>query len=159
MKPYLLRGDPQPIIVPVAAAAVINQGDIVYLDTTAKAAHEVAHATNLATTQEAVHDGFLGVALDQHLASMPAGFIRVATEGVWRFNLRVATTAKAIGQMYGVDSVAGGATGAALNDQLVATATANLSVGRLVKPTVAADTKVDVRIRGLGVCGGVQTMA
>lgn len=158
MKPYLLRGDPQPIIVPVAAAAVINQGDIVYLDTTAKAAHEVAHATNLATTQEAVHDGFLGVALDQHLASMPAGFIRVATEGVWRFNC-VAAAAKAIGQMFGVTTVGAGATAAAMDDTLIATATANLSVGRLVKPTVTADVTVDVRIRGLGVCGGVQTMA
>lgn len=159
MKPYLLRGDPQPIIAPVAAAEVINQGDIVYLDTTAKSAHTVAHATSVVATQQAVHDGLLGVALDQHLATMPAGFIRVATEGVWRFNLRVATTAKAIGQMYGVDTVAGGATGAALDDQLVATATGKLSVGRLVKPTVAADTTVDIRIRGLGVCGGVLAMA
>ena len=158
MKPYLLRGDPQPIIAPVAAAAVINQGDIVYLDTTAKAAYTVAHATNLATTQEAVHDGFLGVALDQHLATMPAGFIRVATEGVWRFNL-TATSAKAIGQMYGVNSLAGAATGVALNDTLVAVATGNLAVGRLVKPTVAADTTVDVRIRGLGVRGGTLIMA
>jgi len=158
MKAYLLRGDPQPIIVPVAAAAVIYPGDLVYLDTTAKAAENVAHAGALAVTQEALHDAFLGVALDQHLASMPAGFIRVASEGVWRFNI-AATTAKAIGQMYGVATVGSGTGDAALNQTLIATATANLSVGRLVKPTVAADATVDVRIRGLGVCGGMQTMA
>jgi len=76
-------GETNPVVLPVLSATVIEIGDLVYLDTgTTKPAGALTYGASLAATQEAFHDKFAGVAMQQSRAGDTQD-IRVATTGVF----------------------------------------------------------------------------
>ena len=83
-------GETNPVVLPVASATVIEIGDLLYLDTTAKPAGLHSYGASLAATQETFHDTFAGVAMQQSRAGDTQD-IRVATSGVFEFACASAT--------------------------------------------------------------------
>ncbi len=113
------------------AATVIEIGDLVYLEpTTAKPAGGLTDGGSLAAKQEAFHDKFAGVAMQQSRAGDTQD-IRVATTGVFEFDCASARSRWAT--RIGVDDNAGGT--ALVNQQVIAVAAANpeLSIGYCAK--------------------------
>lgn len=108
--------------------------------------------TNLATTQEAFHDAFLGVSEQEVNAGTPRP--RINTAGVHEFDCASGTWA--IGALVGPAKQSGNL----LEDQKVASvATANLAIGRVAVPVLSASTKVLVKIMSTIMDGGAQVMA
>lgn len=148
-------GETNPVMCPVDSATVIEIGDLVYMDTDdAKPASTAAlWDTNLATTQEAFHDAFLGVAMQQS-RSGDTDPIRVATSGVFEF--AAASDTYELGALVGPDKD----TGDALLDQTVEdVAGANLAVGRIARREGSATTTVLVDVVSTVMRGGPQAMA
>ena len=148
-------GETNPVMCPVDSATVIEIGDFVYLDTDdAKPASSQADQGTEALNQEAFHDNFLGVAMQQSPSGDTAD-IRVATSGVFEFVCPSGTFE--LGALVGVDEASGGTS---LEDQQVASvATANLAVGRVAKRVASASTSVLVDIVSTVMRGGPQAMA
>lgn len=148
-------GETNPVVLAVDSATVIEIGDLIYLSSgEAKPAGDQADQSSEAANQEAFHDAFAGVALQQSRAgdSTP---IRVATTGVFEF-VCVSDTFE-VGELIGVDEAA---SGTALESQVVASvSTANLAIGRCAKRVPAADTRVLVDIVSTILYGGPQTAA
>jgi hypothetical protein len=146
-------GDPQHIEAAVDSATVIGIGDLLWLDTDdAKPAADKAWDTNIATTQEAFHDVFLGLALEQSRAGDTAP-ISVATGGLVEFDCAAATFE--LGALVGPAKQ----TGNAIESQkVVSVATANLAIGRVAKRYASNTTKVLVEIISTVMRGGPQTM-
>src|SRR5262249_48946838 len=120
-------GETNPVVLPVASAMVIEIGDLVYFDSgTLKPAGALTYGASLAATQEAFHDKFAGVAMQQSRAGDTQD-IRVATGGVFEFPCASATFE--VGARIGVDKNAGGT--ALLDQQVIAVGASNpeLSVG------------------------------
>lgn len=142
-------GDTNPVKVLVDSANVIEKGDMCTLETDdVRAAASEAWDTNLATTQENFHDGFLGVAA-QRSRNGDTDAIRINTSGVYEFDTASAT--------YEVGDLVGPAkqTGNALESQKVASVAGhNLAVGRVAKQYAAATTKVYVEILSVIMRGG-----
>ncbi len=155
-------GETNPIVIPVDSATVIEIGDLVFLETDdARPAGQDTNGdgtgdlwnTNLATTQEAFHDKFAGVAMQRSRAGDTSP-IRVATSGVFEF-LATSDTYE-LGQLVGPKK----ATGNNLVNQTVEdVATANLAVGRVAKREGAATTRVLVDVVGTVLHGGPQVPA
>jgi hypothetical protein len=147
------HGDTEPVLVPVASATVIEIGDLVYLSGGAAVpAFDLADTGTEAGNQEAFHDLFIGVAMQQSLNG-ETDDIRVATAGVFEFDCLSASLA--LGALVGADEEG---TGTALENQVVASvATANLAVGRVHKATTSATT-VLVSIVGTVNWGGPQAL-
>lgn len=156
-------GDTKPVVSnDVASATVIEIGDLVLQDASdsnnPKPASDIGaipgtHAT-LAAAQEAFHDEFLGVAMQRS----PAGAtnrVRVATAGVFEFACASATFA--LGALVGLDDNAGGT--ALEHQQVIAVATPNLAIGRVVKDYPSATTSVLVEIVSTVTAGGPQAAA
>lgn len=144
-------GDTNPVVAAVDANTVIEIGDLVLLDTDdAKPASAFAWTTNLATTQDAFDDKFLGVAMQRSRAGETAP-IRVATTGVFEFDCASATFE--LGDLVGVSANAGGT--ALLNQQVVKVASAQYAVGRVAKRQAAAAGSVLVDVRSTVMTGGV----
>lgn len=149
------RGATEPQTVPVDSATVIEIGDAVYLNTDdALPAGDLAWSTNLAGTQEAFHDVFLGIAMQQSRA-LDTKDIRIATKGVVEMICASATFEP--GDLVGLDDNAGGT--ALLPQQVIAVATENLAIGRVATRVGSAATVVEVRIVGTNMHGGPQAMA
>jgi hypothetical protein len=148
-------GDTSPVMLPVDSATVIEIGDLVYLDTDdAKPASSIADTATLAGNQEALHDVFVGVAM-QASASGETAPIRVATSGV--FELACASATFEVGALIGATEDDGGT---ALEDQkAIAVAGANLAIGRCAKRVNPAGTSVYVDIVSTVLKGGPQVMA
>ena len=149
-------GETNPVVLPVASATVIEIGDLVYLDTTAKPAAALTYGASLAATQEAFHDKFAGVAMQQSRAGDTQD-IRVATSGVFEFGCASATFE--VGARIGADDNAGAT--ALLNQQVIAVNVANpeLSVGYCAKRVNPAGTSVLVDIIGTVTHAGPQAVA
>ena len=148
MKSSIHENNPLPF--PVAANVVIEQGDLVCVAAnSAVASTAVAWNTNIAATQEDVHDALFGVSLDAHSATAKAGNITVATTGIHTFTCSD-EVAKAAGTFYGVAKASGNAT----LQTVVSVATANLEVGTLVYPKAANATSVKLQMRGTIPTGG-----
>jgi hypothetical protein len=157
-------GDTNPVVLPVDSATVIDIGDLVWLDT--DDAKPAGHDTNgdgtgdlwntsLAVTQEALHDKFVGVAMQRSRAGDTTP-IRVATSGV--FELDTASATYEVGTLVGADKAAGNN----LLDQQVKALSAgqeNLAVGRVAKRVQPAGTRVLVDIQSTVMTGGPQPMA
>lgn len=146
-------GDTNPVLVPVSAFVVIEIGDLVMLNAgNAEPASDLADTGTEAGNQEAFHDLFIGVAMQQSRSGDTAP-IRVATTGVFEFDCVSATLA--LGAFVGSDE---DGTGTMLQPQVVAAvATANLAIGRVEK-AIAAATSVLVRIVSTVSLGGPQSM-
>jgi hypothetical protein len=150
-------GETNPVVVPVAAATVIDIGDLVYQDTNqAKPAGALTYGATLAATQETFHDAFLGVAMQRSRAGDTQP-IRVATRGVFEFDCASATFE--LGARLGLDDNAGGT--ALLNQQVIAVPTANpeRSIGYCAKRVGSAGTNVLVDIVGTVTHAGPQAAA
>lgn len=147
------RGDAAQVLVPIDSATVINIGDLVVLSSgKAIPAASVTWDTNLATTQEAMHDGFIGVAMEQSRDGDTAD-ISVATSGEVEFDC--ASASFALGALVGSAKQSGNAIE---NQKVVSVATANLAIGRVVRVYTSV-TKVVVRIQSVVLMGGPQAMA
>ena len=145
------HGDTKPIMSPaVDTAAVVEIGDLV--SETPEAAADTTWDTNIATTQEAFHDVFLGVA-EQRSRAGDTDPIRVATSGVFEFDCASATFA--VGDLVGTAKQ----TGNGIESQkVVAVATPSLAIGRVVEAG-ASITKVKVEIDSTIVTGGPRAAA
>jgi hypothetical protein len=145
-------GDASPVkSAAVVTDTVIEIGDLV-TETPAPAA-DVTWDTNIATTQEAFHDVFLGVS-GQRSRDGDTDSVRVDTRGVFRFPCASATFD--IGDFVGPAK----ASGNALESQkVVGVATANLAIGRVVAQYDSATTEVLVEIVSTIVHGGPQAAA
>ena len=136
-------GETNPVVLPVASGTVIEIGDLVYLDTTAKPAADLSYGASLAATQEAFHDKFAGVAMQQSRAG-DTDDIRVATTGV--FELGCASATFEVGARIGVDDNTAG--DELLSQQVIAVNVGNpeLSVGYCAKRVNPAGTSVLVDV-------------
>lgn len=150
-----VSGETRPLRLPVDAARVVNAGDMVYLATDdVRSAAEFPWTTDLATTQAAFHDVYLGVALSSHGASDPAGELMVATQGLFEFDCDAATFLP--GALVGPAKQ----TGNALESQKVAAVGGiTLPTGRVAKHYASNTTKVLVEIQGVIPTGGIQAPA
>lgn len=120
----------------VDATTVIETGDMLFLDTDdVKPASSFTWDTNLATTQAAFKDLFVGIAVDSHPSSV-AGSILVMTEGV--FEMDSPSTAWQWGALVGPDQSGGNS----MLDQTVETAVAASACG-IVRD---AGTKTRVKV-------------
>lgn len=146
--------DTDQITCAVDATTVIEIGDFLGLVTDdARPASSFADLGTEAANQEAFHDVFLGVALQAHRSTDPAGDIVIATAGVFEFIAASATYQP--GAFVGVDE--DGAGTALLDQTVAAVATANLAVGRVVKLATSA-TRVLVEIVSTVIRGGPQSL-
>ena len=111
--------------------------------------------SNLAVTQEAFHDAFLGVSQSARLSQTATDNLLIATSGVHEMKCGD-EVAKGIGTLMGPSKQSGNG----LEPQQVSSvATANLSVGRLVKTKAANATTCLVEITGSLTRDGVQAVA
>jgi hypothetical protein len=149
-------GETNPVVLPVDSAKVIEIGDLVYLDTTAKPASALTYGASLAATQEAFHDKFAGVAMQQS-RNGDTQEIRVATTGVFEYACASATFE--VGARVGVDDNAGAT--ALLNQQVIAVNAANpeLSIGYCAKRLPSAGTSVLVDVVSTVSHAGPQAVA
>jgi hypothetical protein len=144
-------GDTNPVVAAVDSATVIEIGDLVMQDTDdAKPASAFAWTTNLATTQDAFDDKFLGVAMQRSRAGDTAP-IRVATTGVFEFDCP--SVALELGDLMGVNANTAG--NGLMNQQVVKVALSKYAVGRVAKRQPAA-TSVLIDIRSTVMTGGVE---
>ncbi len=143
-------GDTNPVVAAVAAATVIEIGDLLWQDTdNAKPASALADAGNKAANQAAFTAKFLGVAMQRSRAGESAP-IRVATTGAFDFDCTSANFE--LGDLIGVEGNSGGL---GLLNQNVAKVTAGSSaVGRIARRAAAA-TSVLVDVRSTAMTGGV----
>lgn len=148
-------GETNPIMMPVLDGYIIEIGDLVYLDSSAaKAASAIADQGTLVANQEALHDQFLGVAMQASPASSTES-IRVATTGVFEYDCASATF-----ELGDLVSAREEATGTELESQyLVGVATPNLAVGRCTKRVSSAGIKVLIDIVSTVLRGGPQAAA
>ena len=148
------HGSAWPVEAAVDSATAIEQGDMVWQDTNdAKPASDVADGGTLALTQEALHDDFLGVSNERSLVG-ETDTININTDGVHEFICAAAT--------FELGALVGPAQGAAtlvVNQTVIAVATPNLAIGRVVKRYASNTTKVLVRILSTTLRGGPQAAA
>jgi hypothetical protein len=148
-------GDTNPVMLPVDSATVIEIGDLVYLDTDdAKPASSRADQGSLALNQEALHDSFVGVAMQASASGDDQG-IRIATSGVFEFGC--AAAAFEVGDLVGGAENVGGT--AIEDQQAIAVAVANLAIGRCAKRVDPAATSIYVDIVSTVLKGGPQAAA
>lgn len=151
------HGATNPVTINVASATVIEIGDLIGVDTTAKPVEGTSWPwdTNEATSQEKFHDAFLGVATQASRAG-DTDDITVATSGV--FEMIAESDTYLFGQLVGPYDV--GATGTNLGSQSVEdVATANLAIGRVARRVTVAATSVFVDIKSTLYMGGPQEIA
>jgi len=156
-----VSGDSWPIEVDVASAIAVYKGDLMIQSLADPqvgfpASNMATHVTDLATVQEALHDAFLGIALEDKLAGK-AKAVQVATEGIFEIPITAAAAAP-VGQLYGCGNDDDSGHTPPANQRALAVAAANRSFGVLVKPTLAADTHAHIRIFGTKTTGGMKTM-
>jgi hypothetical protein len=148
-------GDTDPVLLPVADPIVVEIGDLIYQAAgLARPASQLADLGTEAANQEALHDSFVGVAMQ----ASPAGStepIRIATSGVFEFDC-LSTTAE-VGDLFGVDEDGSGVE--LLDQTVVKVATANLAIGRCAKRINPAGTRALVDIVSTMMRGGPQVMA
>lgn len=147
-------GEPELVTVAVDSAVVVDKGELVYQATDdARPADALAWSTNLAGTQEAFHDAFLGVAA----ASSRDGDtdpINVATRGRFEFDCAAATF-----QLGALVGPADSGSDTLMTTKVVAVATANLAIGRVAKQYSSNTTRVIVDVVSTVMHGGPQAAA
>ena len=148
-------GETNPVMMPVLDGYSVEIGDLVVLDEeSAKPAVSQADLGTLAANQEALHDKFLGVAMQ----ASPSGStepIRVATSGVFEFDCTSSTFE--MGDLIGATEDTLGTE--LLNQSVIGVATPNLAIGRCVKRVSPAGAKVLIDVVSTVVRGGPQAAA
>ncbi len=144
-------GDTNPVVAAVAAATVIEIGDLLWQDTdNAKPAAMLPDSGVKATNQAALVHEFLGVAMARSRAGETTP-VRVATTGV--FELDCPSETFELGDLMGMDSGTPGYT--LLNQQAIKVSSSALAIGRVAKRQPVATTSVLVDIRSTVMTGGV----
>lgn len=146
--PQYLYGNPAPEEVPVATATAITVGDIVGLSSgNVVNAAATTWDTNTSTTQAAFALLFLGCSAQTKTANVARvngmsndNIIRIDTAGDFEFDC--ATANFAVGDLVGPAKDTGNAL---MSNKVVAVATENLAIGRVVKAGTNI-TRVRVRI-------------
>ena len=142
-------GDTNPVVAAVAAATVIEIGDLLWQDTdNAKPAVLLPSAGSKAANQQSLVEKFLGVAMTRSRQGETA-LVRVATTGV--FELDCPGETFELGDLVGPD----GADSGLLNQQAVKVAESRLAIGRVAKRQPLATTSVLVDVRSTVMTGGV----
>ncbi len=145
-------GDTNPVVAAVDAATVIEIGDLVWQDTDdAKPAAALANHGSEAANQEALADGFLGVAMQRSRSGETAP-VRVATTGVFEFDCPSGTFE--LGNLVGAHNNAAG--NALLNQQVAKVTQSRYAIGRIAKRQPTATTSVLVDVRSTVMTGGVE---
>lgn len=152
-----MYGEPNPVdTAAVPTATVIEKGDLIAVaaaDNSPYAAADETWNIDLATTQEAFHDRFMGVSYDRSRAG-DTDSIRCGTSGVHEFDCAAATFE--VGDLVGPAKQSGNALE---SKKVVAVATANLAIGRVAKNYPSNTTKVYVEVFSTLMRGGVQAPA
>lgn len=146
--PQFLYGDPHPVVVPIATAQAVADGDIVGMAAgTMIRAQDQAWDTNLATTQTAFVLLFLGVSMQDKAALVARVYgnsednrIGVSTGGPWEFDCASATFA--VGDLVGPAKQSGDLLE---SQKVVAVATEALAIGR-VERAVTSGVRVRVQL-------------
>jgi predicted RecA/RadA family phage recombinase len=140
--------DPRGTIkLPVAAATVIDVGDMCYYDAAVdqvKPNSAQADQTSLILNQQLWKDNFAGVAMTASAAG-ETDDVTLATEGVFEFDC--AATAWDAFALVGADEDAG-IPGVGSNSRVIAAAAQTDAIGRVWRKYTANTTKVLVRISG-----------
>jgi len=154
METRYISGVTNPVMSDVDSATAVAIGDLVILDTDdTKPAASVTWDTNIATTQEAMHDKFLGIA-DSRSRSGDTEQVRVNTSGIFEFDCASATFE--LGALVGVAKASGDGVE---SQKVVAVATPNLAIGRVAQRYGTATTRVRVAIDSVVMTGGPRAMA
>lgn len=135
----------------VPTATVVEIGDLI--SDAPESAADTAWDTDLATTQEAFHDVFLGASGQQSRAGDIVA-VRANTRGVHKFDC--ASAAFDLGDLVGPAKASGNALE---NQKVVAVGAENLAVGRVVKQYDSATTTVLVELISTVIHGGPQAAA
>ncbi|QDT01270.1 capsid cement protein [Adhaeretor mobilis] len=148
-------GDTNPVLLPAGESQVIEIGDLVYLSNgQAVAASELSDQGTKAANQEALHDDFVGVAMQ----ASPSGDttpVRIATSGVFEYPMLSATVE--LGELIGVAEDGLGTE--LLSQEVEAVATTNLAIGRCARQVNPAGERVLMDIVSTIMRGGVQGAA
>jgi len=149
-------GETNPVVAAVAAETAIEIGDLLVLDAGyAKPASDVDVGGEVPVSQEAVHDKFLGVAMQASPAG-EASEIRVASSGVFEFDQTSASVT--LGARIAVAGGTGNTTLAAQHVVAVADNAPQLAIGRCAKQTASAPT-ILVAIKSTVMNDGPQAVA
>lgn len=134
-------GQQQLVQCPVDSGTVIEKGDIIWLDTDdVKPASSVTWDTNLATTQAALADAFVGIAAAPSASGETDAIpVDVSADSVYEFT--VASDTYMLGAPLGADK----ASGNALLDQALEDAVAASSIAMAAEFKTAATTLLRVR--------------
>ncbi|MHC4180491.1 MAG: hypothetical protein ACYSWU_23560 [Planctomycetota bacterium] len=151
-------GDTNPVRCAVDSAQVLEVGDLVFLNTDdVRPASQSTYAGGLATSQEALVDNFLGVAM-QRSRSGDTSPITVATSGVFEFACDSDTW-----ELGDLAAAADNSGSTALEDQKVvslgdghADVDVPRAVGRCAKTVGTAATAVLISIKSTVMTGGFQ---
>jgi len=148
-------GDTNPVVLPVDSGQTVEIGDLVYLEVDdARPISNLPDQGTLIANQEAMHDKFLGVAMQASEVGS-ATSIRIATSGV--FELQCMAETFEIGDLVGGHE---DGTGTQLLSQTIeGVATENLAIGRCAKRVPTAANKVLVDIASAITRGGPQAAA
>jgi len=148
-------GDTNPVVLPVDSGQIVEIGDLVYLEVDdARPVSSLVDLGTLVANQEAMHDKFLGVAMQASEAGSTTP-IRVAASGV--FELQCVSETFEIGDLVGGRE---DGTGTQLLQQAIeGVATENLAIGRCAKRVPIASDKVLVDIASTITQGGPQAAA
>jgi hypothetical protein len=157
----LKSGDPRARRIPATVAAEIKPGDhVVLVSSKAIRASSLADSGTKAQNQEAAHDIYLGVALDQSLAGESKDIL-VASRGEFEYPCAALGQAYDVGTPFGLAGTgSAGAVGVA-DDLVEPVATANLAVGILSRNAASGATSVFIEIAGVLTTpqGGVKAFA
>ena len=146
-----VHGDTTHVLAPVAAATVIEIGDLVFYDTdSAKSASMQANQSSKTANQTMFAGKFLGVAMQ----ASPAGSttpIRVSTSGVFEYDCT--SSAFELGNFVGVEVKTGQT--ALDNQKLVKVTAGNSAIGRVCRREGTSTTSVQVQLRSVVMHGAV----
>lgn len=134
------------VSVPTPASTMINIGDLIYLNSgVAAVASSLSWNSNLATTQADFRQKFLGVAVENKMASdASTREILVQVDGEYEYPCAALGGALHIGQLVGPDKDTGNNL---LDQQLVNVSAFAQSIGTLAKEAAQGDTSLTVYLQ------------
>jgi len=146
-----VHGDTTHVLAPVAAATVIEIGDLVFYDVdSAKPASMQTNQTTKTANQTMFSGKFLGVAMQ----ASPAGIstpIRISTSGVFEYDCT--SSAFELGSFVGIEENTG-KTGLE-NQKLVKLADKSGAIGRVCRREATSTTSVQVQLQSTVMHGAV----
>ena len=156
-----ISGDAKPKRVSPTTAAEIKAGEFVVLVTNkAIRASSLADSGTKAQNQEAAHDIFLGVAIDQSLVGESKDIL-VGSAGEYKFPCTALGQAYDVGALFGLEGTGSAGAVGVSDSNVEPVATANLAVCKLSRPAASGDTYVYAELAAVLTTphSGIQAMA